>query len=158
MTTSAEIERYEENGADDAPAYPPERLDALLERVDRGITRLRPKPPLAFRFSWRGLRFEAHGQARGSHMVLELGAELATVPFSAEDPLARARLYQLMARFGDGKDCPLTLTRHSAIRYQGTVAIDLPLTATAVMADTVALLLRARPYVELVEELRPAAR
>ena len=158
MTANAEVERYEDHGADDPAAFLPEPLVALLEQVDRGMARLRPRTPLGFRFSWRGIGFDARGETRGAHMMLDLVAEFATIPFSAEDRLARARLHEFLARIGQNQDCPLTLTRHGAIRYHRTVAIELPLTATDVVAATVALLLRVRPYTELVEELRPRAR
>ena len=155
MAADARIQHDDDYRADGASPLAPERVAALVKQAERRFAGLQPKPPLAFRFSWRGIALEARGEARDAGMMLELGADLATVPFSAEDPLLRARLIQLLARIGDCEDCPLARTRQGAVRYRGTAALDPPLTAIDVVAGTVALLLRARPYFDLLEEHCP---
>jgi len=121
--------------------------------MERGLEGFALSLPLTFRFSWHGIRFVGHGAANVGHMVLGHEADVATVPFSAENALARSRLLDFLARLGERDECRLAVTPQSIIRYHGSAAIALPIIRVEVVVAAVALVLRTHPYFELVEAL-----
>ena len=139
-----------------AAALAPPHLDTILERMDRGLARLGPTTPLNFRFSWHGIRFAARAEASGERLVLSLSGDLATVPYSAEDARSRTCLFQFLAWLGDMDSCRLAVIGANTVRYHGSVEIAPSFTAADVVTGAVTLLLRARPYIESMEELRGA--
>ncbi|MCH8064136.1 MAG: hypothetical protein IH861_16735, partial [Chloroflexi bacterium] len=99
-------------------------------------------------------RFAARAEASGERLVLSLSGDLATVPYSAEDARSRTCLFQFLAWLGDMDSCRLAVIGANTVRYHGSVEIAPSFTAADVVTGAVTLLLRARPYIEIMEELR----
>lgn len=155
MAADADIEGCE-GGWSGATALAPANLDTVLEWMDQGLARLGPTTPLDFRFTWRGIRFAARAEARGERMALDLSGDLATIPYSAEDARSRARLFRFLACLGDGDSCRMAVVGWNTVRYHGSVDVAPSFTAADVVTGAVTLLLAARPYIEIIEELRAA--
>ena len=136
-----------------AAALTPANLDAVLERIDQGLARPGPTTPLNFRFSWRGIRFAARAEASGERLVLSLSGDLAAVPYSAEDARSRACLFRFLAWLGDVDSCRMAVIERNTVRYHSSVDIAPSFTAADVVTGAVTILLGARPYIEIIEEL-----
>ncbi len=155
MAAGADIGRRE-GGWSGAAALAPANLDTVLEWMDLGLARLGPTTPLNFRFSWRGIRFAARAEVRCERLVLSLSGDLATFPYSAEDARSRACLFRFLAWLGDVDSCRMAVIEWNTVRYHSSVDIAPSFTAADVVAGAVTLLLGARPYIEIIEELRVA--
>ena len=155
MAAGADIGRRE-GGWSGAAALAPANLDTVLEWMDQGLARLSPTTPLSFRFSWRGIRFAARAEASGKRLALSLSGDLATIPYSAEDARSRACLFRFPASLGDADSCRMAVIGLNTVRYHGSLDIAPSFTAADVVTGAVTLLLGARPYIEIIEELRVA--
>ena len=155
MAADVDIEGCE-GGWSGAAAFAPANLDTVLEGMDQGLARLAPTAPPDFRFSWRGIRFAARAEASGERLALSLSGDLATIPYSAEDARSRARLFRFLAWLGDLDSCRMAVVGWNTVRYHGSVDIAPSFTAADVVTGVVTLLLGARPYIEIIEELRVA--
>ena len=148
MATSVDIGGCE-GGWNGAAAPAPANLDGVLENMDRGLALLDLTRPLDFRFSWRGIRFSARGEASGARMVLNLSGDLARVPYSAEDARSRACLFRFLASLGHVDSCRLAVIGWNTVRFHSSVDIAPSFTAGDVVTGAVTLLLGARPYIEI---------
>ncbi len=64
-------------------------IDAAVGGAYGALTRRADKAPLVFGFSWRGIDFHGRIEAPQGRLRLTLASEIASLPFSIEDPAAR---------------------------------------------------------------------
>ena len=124
-----------------------------IDRADGGIADLPPARPsgvLRFRFCFREVPFEACAERRQNRPVLILTGELGTLPFSIESPARRRRLRKVLAAAGLFSGLRWEVTSAQTIRASGEIDLGAALTPTAIIAGTATLLLRSRPYIELM--------
>jgi hypothetical protein len=105
---------------------------------------------LTFRFCFREVPFTASLERPAERPVLRLAGELGYLPYSIESPTRRRRLRTVLAVARQGSGLCWEITERNIIRTSGEIAIGRPLTPTAIVAGAATLLLRARPYLELV--------
>ena len=124
-----------------------------IDRADTGIANLPPARPsggLRFRFCFREVPFEARAERRQNRPVLVLTGDLGTLPFSIESPARRRRLRKVLAAAGLFSGLRWEVTPAQTIRASGEIDLGTALTPTAIIAGTATLLLRSRPYIELI--------
>jgi len=145
-----------------APAgAPPESVIASLGRlaspidIDRfgasfGLGPARASGALKFRFCFQEVPFAAETERRRERTVLTLTGDFGFLPFSAENARRRRRLRTVLgaARQASGLSWEIGQDHH--IRAGGEIDLVPPLTPTTVIAGAATLLLRSRPYLELV--------
>jgi len=124
----------------------------FLEIGEDGTVRRRPPGPSICAFEYRGAPFQALIVA-GDEARVRLTANLGKMPFSAESPIARRLIAQLIAgaeRLPRGR---IALGPGNEIVLETEEAPPAPRTPVSVMATIIALLLDIKPYLELLAEL-----
>ena len=124
-----------------------------IDRVDAGIAGLPPARPsgvLRFRFCFREVPFEARAERRQNRPMLMLTGDLGTLPFSIESPARRRRLRKVLSAAGLFSGLRWEVTSAQTIRASGEIDLGTALTPTAIIAGTATLLLRSRPYIDLI--------
>jgi hypothetical protein len=140
---------------------PPDGVVASLGRVappfeiDRfgasfGLHPARPSGVLKFRFCFMEVPFAAETERRQGRPVLTLTGNLGVLPFSIESARRRRRLRKVLAYARRASGLRWEVTPEHHIRASGEADLGLPLTPTAIIAGATTLLLRSRPYLELI--------
>lgn len=110
------------------------------------------KEQLCFRFAFREVPFSCTAERQGGRPTLALTGDFGALPYSAEGPERRRRVQTVIAAAQSCSGLRWTVTPQRQIEVSGDIALDLPLTPTALVAGTVTLLLRVRPYLDLLLE------
>ena len=140
---------------------PPESVIASLGRlappfdIDRfgasfGLAPARASGALKFRFCFKEVPFTAETERRRERTVLTLTGDFGFLPFSAENARRRRRLRTVLAAARQASGLAWEIGPDHHIRAGGEIDLMPPLTPTAVIAGAATLLLRSRPYLELI--------
>lgn len=113
---------------------------------------LRPRisdHPVAFSFSYYGLNFEAR-LPMGEDTKLHLTADLGVIPFSVENAFGRKTARSIIrgAKLPNGQ---LTVDAQSRVHLHMAGTPETPRTPVNVLSTVAALLMEAKPYMELLE-------
>jgi hypothetical protein len=106
--------------------------------------------PLCFRFCFKEVPFTARIAQQQDGAALSLTGDLGTLPFTAESPRRRRRLRLVLAAARRAPGMAWEITGDHHISVSGETMLALPLTPVAVIAAATGLLLRSRPYLELI--------
>jgi hypothetical protein len=108
--------------------------------------------PVAFRFTYREVPFSCIAERKDGRPVLTLIGDFGALPYTAEGPQRRKAVQTVVAhaRRCSGLDWQVTLQQEITVR--GSISLALPLTPVAMVTGAVTLLLRARPFLELLLE------
>jgi hypothetical protein len=128
------------------PPFEIDRFGAAPE----GTPPVRPSGVLDFRFCFAEVPFHARAERRQGRPMLTLSGDLGTLPFTIENARRRHRLRLVLAAAQRRSGLTWEVTAHHAIRLRGEIELELPLTPVAVLAGAVALLMKIRPYLDLV--------
>lgn len=161
VMNAASISSNDFVGSSERGGAPPSMLAALGRfvppfEIDRfgaapeGIEPARPSGVLDFRFCFAEVPFSARTERRNGRPVLTLTGDLGTLPFTIENARRRHRLRLVLDAAQRRSGLAWQITAHQAIRLCGEIDLDLPLTPVAVLAGAVTLLLKSRPYLDLV--------
>lgn len=142
-------------------AAPPEGVVASLGRmappfdIDRfgasfGLGPAQPSGVLKFRFCFKEVPFTALAERRHGQAVLSLTSDLGLLPFTIENARRRRRLRKVLSATGRASGLSWKITPDHHIRATGEIDLGLPLTPTAIIAGATTLLVRSRPYLELI--------
>ncbi|HXP73724.1 MAG TPA: hypothetical protein VN823_06215 [Stellaceae bacterium] len=125
-------------------------LPLELDRTEL-FGRLGPRP-VEFRFTFREVPFSCTAERREGHPVLTLTGDLGSLPYTAEGAERRQAVQTVVAaaRRRSGLDWQVTAQQQIVVR--GGISLVLPLTPVAMVAGAVTLLLRARPFLDLLLE------
>ncbi|HUC63835.1 MAG TPA: hypothetical protein VMA53_00310 [Stellaceae bacterium] len=115
-----------------------------------GLGPARPSGVLKFRFCFNEVPFTAETERRNDQPVLSLTGELGVLPFTIENARRRRRLRKVLAVAQSASGLSWEITRAHEIRATGEIDLGLPLTPMAVIAGAATLLLRSRPYLDLI--------
>lgn len=108
--------------------------------------------PLAFRFCFDEVPFDARVSWQGDRAVLALVGALGTLPFTVEDGRRRQQLESLLAAARRGSGLDWRVDNRQEMAVLGSVEIAAPVTPTALFSSLVALLLRCRPYLAVLAD------
>ena len=123
-----------------------------LELDDNGTVRERDNAePLRFAFAYRGFEFNAELE-EAEDSTLHLSAVLGRLPFTAESPIGRRAISELIAKAGQFTCGSLGLTDDQEIVLVGNKQPPSPRTPVSIMATVTALILEMRPRLDFVQE------
>jgi len=116
------------------------------------------KNALSFRFAYREVPFSctAERQNGDGNPMLALVGDFGALPYTVENPERRRSVQTVLAAATRRSGLEWSVTRNQTISVKGGIALELPLTPKALVVGTVALLLRALPYLELLVEILEA--
>jgi len=144
-----------------APSELPAGLIASLGRLElplefdraraalTGIDEAGQHSAVAFRFLFREVPFEARAERRDGRTAVNLKGDLGFLPFTIENARRRRRLRLVLAAANRASGLRWEITPRHDIRIAGEIDSNTPFTPTAIVAAAIALLLRARPYLDL---------
>ncbi|HUK08626.1 MAG TPA: hypothetical protein VLX09_12215 [Stellaceae bacterium] len=112
---------------------------------------------LRFRFGYREIPFVCVAERQDGVPCLTLTGDLGALPYTAEGPHRRRSVQMIIAAASRDSGLGWTVSPRQQIEVKGELAIDRPLTPTALVAGTVTLVLRARPYLDLLLETLTSA-
>lgn len=123
-----------------------------LELDGNGALRERAsEEPLRFQFHYRDVPFDAEvGASEDSR--LHLSARLGHLPFTAESPIGRRAISDLIAKAGRFAGGSLGLAEDRGIVLVGSMLPPKPRTPVSIMATVTALILEMRPRLDFVRE------
>ena len=108
--------------------------------------------PVAFRFSFREVPFSCAAERRDGRPILTLSGDFGSLPYTAEGPERRRAVQAVLAAARQRSDLDWQVTPQQQIVVRGGISLALPLTPVAMIAGAVTLLLRARPFLDLLLE------
>ena len=110
------------------------------------------KQQLSFRFAFHEVPFSCIAERQDGRPTLALAGDFGALPYTAEDPERRRAVQAVLAAAQRRSGLRWAVTPQQQIEVKGDIALDLPLTPMALVAGAVTLLLRVRPYLELLLE------
>ena len=118
--------------------------------------------PLTFCFTWHDRDFKGTFEAIDGGMRLSLQSDLATVPYSAEDPAARGDLLAVVDSWDGHSDGTLKVVQGQRIVLENEIPMPRTPdgTISSVVTNLALLVLYAAPYLDLIAEYaspRPSA-
>lgn len=134
------------NGADPCGIQSIDTYGELLRRA--------MDAPLTFIFTWHDRDFKGTFEAIDGGMRLSLQSDLATVPYSAEDSVARGDLLAVVDSWDGHADGKLRVVQGQRIVLEN----DIPMprtpdgTISSVVTNLALLVLYAAPYLDLIAE------
>ena len=138
------------------------KFDQLLNEGRRRLSSSELNVPCQFSFVWSGIRFSASVDKTNDdeHCRLQISCDVCGLPFSAEDPLARARILSLVKWHEPNAACRFAIGPRGRIHCLGIVALDAAPDGDSVIVALTKHLLSIRPYLALASEqdARPADR
>ncbi|HKX06767.1 MAG TPA: hypothetical protein VJN67_01175 [Stellaceae bacterium] len=106
--------------------------------------------PVAFRFAYRDVPFACTATRENGHPVLTLTGDFGALPYTAAGPARRQAVQTVVAAAQRRSGLDWHVTADQQIVMKGGISLTKPLTPVAVIAGAVTVLLRARPYLEVL--------
>lgn len=102
--------------------------------------------------------FSCTADRDNGHAALALSGDFGSLPYTAEGAERRRSIQAVLTAARQRSGLSWDVTPQQQIEVKGGITLDLPLTPIALVAGAVTLLLRARPYLDLLlEALTPDA-
>jgi hypothetical protein len=132
----------------------PVELRGLMIGEAGRLARCEPKLPIAFGFNWRRVLFQGEVERTKDGLVLRLSADVAVVPFSAEDVTRPAQLLSLLRPGGCGMRDSLMPSPNNrrVLPRELKLPRDASLTAQTLVTQIATALLNSAPYLDLMVE------
>jgi len=105
---------------------------------------------LCFRFGFRDIPFQCVAERQGGLPCLTLTGDLGALPYTAENADRRRSVQTILSAAGQRSGLRWTVSPQQQIEVRGALTLDRPLTGPALVTGAVTLLLRARPYLDLL--------
>lgn len=129
-------------------------LSVLRGKIPDGqegvLTDKRADGRLDFGFRYRGIPFVVRAEAGDLGTDMYIVASLGNLPYSAEDPERRATALAILAAATADLGGQIRLTPKQRMELVEHVRLDVPLTPSVLLTHTARLVLRAKPYLELL--------
>lgn len=123
---------------------------ARTPTMDGALTGKRRDGKLHFGFKYRGIPFVVRAESHDMGTDMSTIASLGTLPYSAEDPERRATALAILDAAALDLGGQLRLTAKQRIELVENVRLDEPLTPTVLLTRTARLVLKTKPYLELL--------
>jgi hypothetical protein len=132
-------------------------LTAALRHAKDSLARLQPKLPANFRFRWREYKCLGRVDRTADNLRLRLVCDLGPLPFSAENAKLRARLNALTRWSQPADQCRFVISRQQRLVLVAEHTMADPYASEDALAQAIAILVNARPLLEIVFEQRREA-
>ena len=103
-----------------------------------------------FDFGYRDIRFVGQVDPAPGGARLRLVGDVGLMPYSAESPPARLGLARILVAANDALAGPRFRVTQGRILVGADIELSLPLTAAAIVAAVALVLVRVRPYLDLI--------
>ncbi|MEO5335983.1 MAG: hypothetical protein H7841_03670 [Magnetospirillum sp. WYHS-4] len=120
---------------------------------DHHLVRRSQGRPLAFTFSFRGVLFAGQAESTYDRSRLRLRADLGPLPYTAESSAKRTNALAIVGAASRALGGRMRLSPDQHILLLEELGFDIPLTPRDLMANTVRLVLEAKPYLDLLSLL-----
>jgi hypothetical protein len=110
---------------------------------------------IEFAFTFLGVTFEANTRPTATGTVVQLAAEVAPLPFSAEGVAARRAAIAVIEASQTLPEARLVISKHRWIYCIGKAALPEPWEPKEVIAAATRLVLEVKPYLALLQDSLP---
>ncbi|MDJ0948679.1 MAG: hypothetical protein QNJ94_07140 [Alphaproteobacteria bacterium] len=135
-----------------AGIVPPIELKSIRVMAD-GRIRLDAPESLSFSFEHMGILFQATVDRAATPAQLVVSCDLGPLPFTSEGPARRLNVATVLRAANLLGAAQYYLSDDQHIRLMGSVEVDKPVTAAAVLLAATELLLAVKPTLELLAHL-----
>jgi hypothetical protein len=122
----------------------------LVRKNDDGL--------VEFTFSYMGYQFAARAEVEPGHTRLRIHAVLGHLPYTAEAPDLRDNMRAVVHEAGRALGGRIVITREQRILFFDEFNFNETLTPRSLLTKTVAFLLSAKPYLELLALIAGASK
>ena len=133
----------------------PAELEELDVLDDGSIALKRESSTVQFGFRACGLPFSAATRQTESGPVLEIAAEIAGAPYSAEGIDMRETVHAIIRSSHGSLSCRLMVSKQKRIYCVGKAHLSESWTPTALLTSAAELVLEARPYLLVLRDVLP---
>jgi hypothetical protein len=134
----------------------PAELNELDVLADGSVALNPDRTNVEFSFRVCGLSFSAATRLIDSGPMLQVAADVASDPYSAEGVQMRETVHALIRASQAAPHCRLMVSKHKRIYCVGRTRIDDSWTPTALLTAAVELILEARPYLMVLRDIVPS--
>lgn len=106
--------------------------------------------PLEFTFEYQGYVFAVQADASQQRTNMKFRANLGSLPYTAEDPVARSSAYAVLKSASQVLGGKVRLTPRQRVILSDDITIDAPLTPVVLLSLSTRVLVQAKPYLELL--------
>lgn len=115
----------------------------------------RKEGQIEFGFTYMGFNFEAHTRPTANGSVLQLSAEIAPLPYSAEGVATRRAVIAILEASQATAEVRLVISKHRWIYCIGKAALTPGWEPEQVIAAATRLVLEVKPYLQMLREVLP---
>ena len=132
-------------------------FEVAFADAQRALSHLELKPPVNLAFRWHGMHFTVLVEQVDHYFRLSLKGDIAVLPYSAENSIARSKMLRLADSASDCGANRFFVSCHQRITYYAETSFSAPLDRAAVIGRTVTMLLAAKPQLDgvLAESAAP---
>lgn len=113
------------------------------------------KPPSVFRFTYRGMPFNASYHDDGCDATLVLQGDLGILPYTSDGPSLRRHTLAVMRAAQGLPNLHLSITARQGIELTGEFPVAGAATPTALLTQTIERLVAAKPLLDIIQSLQP---
>ena len=156
VSSSAEKTKALVNAAGDSGASLP--LGAV--RLDEAgqLVRKNHDGQIEFTFQYMGYQFAVKAEVETGHTRMRIHAVLGHLPYTAEAPELRHNMRAVVLEAGRALGGRIHINGEQRILFLDEFNFDETLTPTSLLSKTVAFLLSAKPYLELLSMIAGASK
>jgi hypothetical protein len=133
----------------------PAELNEVDVLDDGSVALKREHADVAFGFRACGLPFSAMTRLTESGPVLQIAADVAGDPYSAEGVEMREAVHAVIRSSHESPSCRLMVSKQRRIYCVGKANLSEDWTPTALLAVAADLVLEARPYLMVLRDILP---
>ena len=134
---------------------PPEE-PRLRIKADGSLQIGRKDGQIEFAFHYLGLTFEANTRPTAAGTVVQLSADIAPLPYSAEGVPTRRAVLAIIESSQAMADARLVISKHRRIYCIGRAMLPSPWEPQDVIASATRLVLVVKPYLVMLKEALPS--
>ena len=113
---------------------------------------------IKFTFNYMGYQFAVRAEVEPGHTRMRIHAVLGHLPYTAEAPDLRTNMRAVVHEAGRALGGRITITQEQRILFLDEFNFDETLTPQSLLTKTVAFLLSAKPYLELLALIAGASK
>ena len=106
--------------------------------------------PLEFSFEYQGYIFAVQADASEQRTNIKFRANLGSLPYTAEDPVARSSAYAVLRAASQVLGGKVRLTPRQRVILLDDITVDEPFTPVVLLSLSTRVLVQAKPYLELL--------
>jgi hypothetical protein len=112
--------------------------------------------PLHLCFNWRSYRIDAvltRGKDHDCDLIVT--SDLGFVPYTAQGRHQRINIFAILRATQGGFPIQIDITENQRLKLTARAALPNPVTAAVAIAGVAALLVQARPYLDMIDMMQP---